>query len=277
MSDIDISVVLPTRGRTEALKSSIASLVTTSNRPHAVEILLAFDNDDIDSQRYFADEIVPLLIDSGVIFEATSMPRLGYARLNEYVNQLVSISQGRWVMMFNDDARMITQGWDDIICEYRDRFALLRADTNHEHPYAIFPILPREWYELFGYFSPHQLNDAWVSQIGFMLDIVVTVPIYIEHDRFDLTGKNNDATYDNRPQLEGNPSHPADFNHSTWRQHRLSDCARLANYLEQTRGVPMTWWHRVLKGEQDPWQNMIALDTKKRLAIFPVNRGNTNE
>lgn len=273
MSDIDISVVLPTRGRTEALKSSIASLVNTSSHPESIEILLAFDDDDTDSQTYFKKSIVPLLTDSGVVFEAMSMPRLGYARLNEYVNRLVSSSQGQWVMMFNDDARMITKNWDNVIRGYDDRFALLRADTNHEHPYAIFPILPREWFELFGYFSPHQLNDAWVSQIGFMLDIVVTVPIYIEHDRFDLTGKNKDDTYENRPQLEGNPSHPADFNHESWRQRRLSDCSRLANHLEQTRGIPMTWWYRVLRGEQDPWQKMVELDVKKRLHVFAVKKG----
>lgn len=273
MSDIDISVVLPTRGRTEALKSSIASLVETASRPHAIEILLAFDDDDTQSQDYFETDVVPLLNDSGVVFEALSMPRLGYARLNEYVNRLVSSSQGQWVMMFNDDARMITANWDDVVRTYNDRFALLRADTNHEHPYAIFPILPREWYDLFGYLSPHQLNDAWVSQIGFMLDLVVTVPIYIEHDRFDITGKNKDATYDNRPQLEGNPSHPADFNHASWRHRRLSDCARLANHLEQTRGVPMTWWHNVLRGKQDPWQKMIELDVKNRLKVFPVKQG----
>lgn len=270
MTAIDISVVLPTRGRSQALKSAISSLVDKVDQIGSIEILLAFDDDDVESQQYFEKEIVPLLLDSNTVFEAVSMPRLGYARLNEYVNHLANSSQGRWIMMFNDDARMITQGWDTVIREYHGQFALLRTDTNHEHPYAIFPILPREWFELFGYFSPHQLNDAWVSQIGFMLDIVTTVPIYIEHDRFDLTGKNKDTTYDNRPQLEGNPSHPADFNHESWRRRRLADCGRLANHLEQTRGVPMTWWHRVLRGEQDPWQKMVALDIKKRLYVFPV-------
>ena len=77
-------------------------------------------------------------------------------------------------------------------------FKLLKIHVHREHPYSIFPIVPREWYELFGFFSRHQMIDAELSQIAYMLDIMKIVEIYVTHDRHDLTGNNNDLTFQNK-------------------------------------------------------------------------------
>ena len=149
-------------------------------------------------------------------------------------------------------------------------FALLRAETNHEHPYAIFPIVPREWYRLLGYLSPHQINDAWISQTGYILNIVQNIPVKCHHDRFDLTGNNADDTYyEGGPKglKEGNPSDPEDFHHINWVRRRHEDADRVAWYLSSL-GEDMSWYQNVMKGKQDPFEYMCGpeQDPNKQLA-----------
>jgi len=259
--NIDISVLLPVRGRPIPMEQCLHTLINTATKPERIEVLIAFDDDDTDTIDYFVDVIAPYLDTKGVTYSAMQFKRLGYIRLNEYLNELANHSTGKWIFFWNDDAVMTTAGWDDVIREHNDRFTLLRAETNHEHPYAIFPILPRKWVELTGNISPHQINDAWTSQIGWMLDIVTTIPVMIEHERFDLTGKNDDDVFRNRPMLEGNPAHPRDFNHITWRKRRIQDAMTIANYLV-TLGYDLTHFKLGLENKINIWEKMIKLDKK---------------
>lgn len=252
----DITVLLPTRGRTRALDTSLRSLIGLAADPSRVEILLAFDNDDTDSSDYFQEHIAPWIAQQGAAFTAYCFDRLGYLRLNEYINSLCRYAQGQWLFFWGDDAIMESPSWDQAILSCPD-FRVLRIPTHNQHPYAIFPIVPRAWVELFGYFSPHQLNDSWVSQVGYMMDIIQNIPVKVTHDRFDITGNNNDATYQNRPMLEGNLQDPRDFNHVSWRQQRLQDCEQLAQYL-QSRNQDTSWWQAVKAGKQDPFERMLS-------------------
>jgi hypothetical protein len=259
--NIDISVLLPVRGRSIPMEQCLHTLISTATKPERIEVLIAFDDDDTDTIDYFVDVIAPYLDAKGVTYSAMQFKRLGYIRLNEYLNELANHSTGQWIFFWNDDAVMTTSAWDDVIREHNDRFALLRAETNHEHPYAIFPILPRKWVELTGNISPHQINDAWTSQIGWMLDIVTTIPVMIEHERFDLTGKNDDDVFRNRPMLEGNPAHPRDFNHITWRTRRIQDAMKIGNYLEPL-GYDLTHFKLGIENKINIWEKMIKLDKK---------------
>jgi hypothetical protein len=243
------------------MEQCLHTLISTATKPERIEVLIAFDDDDTDTIDYFVDVIAPYLDAKGVTYSAMQFKRLGYIRLNEYLNELANHSTGQWIFFWNDDAVMTTSGWDDVIREHNDKFTLLRAETNHEHPYAIFPILPRKWVEITGNISPHQINDAWTSQIGWMLDIVTTIPVMIEHERFDLTGKNDDDVFRNRPMLEGNPQHPRDFNHITWRKRRIQDAMTIANYLVPL-GYDLTHFKLGLENKINIWEKMIKLDKK---------------
>lgn len=267
---VDISILLPARERPAALERCLHTLIDTAANPERIEILIAFDDDDMDTINYFVENITPYLDGLGVRYSAMQFKRLGYIRLNEYLNELVKHSHGSWIFFWNDDAMMPTQDWDKIIMEHEGEFALLRAETNHEHPYAIFPILPRKWVEITGHISPHQINDAWVSQVAWMLDIVKNIPVMIHHERYDLTGKNGDEVYKNRPQLEGNPSNPKDFNHINWRKTRIDECMKLAQHLAPL-GHDMNHFKWGVEGiddkgnEYDIWCKMNLADPHKRL------------
>lgn len=268
-SSAQISVLLPTRKRTAALDRAVRSLIANAQDPSTVEILLAWDQDDESSRREFEGTTGQWLTDQGTAWRAYEFQPLGYQRLHQYVNHLSRQSQAQWVMLFNDDAVMETPGWDSVVRSYTGQFRLLRATTNLEHPYAIFPILPRAWIDVLGHFSQHQLNDAWVSQIGWLLDIVETIPVHICHERADLTGANDDETYRNRVYLEGNPDDPRDFNSAHWRAQRQIETDRLAQWLEG-QGHELRRYRRVLQGLEKPWQRMAELDVRGQMTFGTV-------
>ena len=268
-SQHSISILLPTRGRTTALKRSIMSLVDLAHNPQELQILVGFDTDDSASSDYFIEHIAPAINQSGASYTCMAFEPMGYIRLNEYVNALAKVATGDWLMFWNDDAFMESADWDTEIVKHAGRFCCLRMPTHNSHPYAIFPIVPTAWYELFGYLSAHQISDAWISQISYMLDIMVNVQINVVHDRHDLTGNNNDDTFKNRPMLEGNYHNSRDFNHVEWRKRRFQDAVIINQHLESV-GQASMWFKDVVAGTQPPWEKMCSaeFDPNKQLKQY---------
>lgn len=184
--NVDISLLLPTRGRPHALEKSLSSLWSNS-RLRSYEVLLAIDDDD--SATF---EILKSLPGSAV--RQFVFPRFGYHRLHEYVNVLCGESKGEWLFLWNDDAIMETSGWDKVIGSFSGRSLLLNPSSNHGPEICVFPIVPRVWTEVLGHFSLNSHNDSWMESIAKKLGVMTQVPITVLHDRVDLTGGNDDAT-----------------------------------------------------------------------------------
>jgi glycosyltransferase involved in cell wall biosynthesis len=255
-SDTIISVLLPTRGRKETLKRSLESLISTATLPNKIELLLGIDDDDKEVTEYIKTEIAPLLKQYNVECRASVFKPLGYENLHTYVNTLAGHSNGEWLFFWNDDAVMNSQGWDDVIRSYNGQFKLLAPTDNHEgHPYAIFPIVPRDWYMLLDHLSQNAQNDAWLSHIAYMLDIFERTTINVTHDRADITGNNNDPTFQNRKYMEGNPDDPRDFGHPNLQKMRVASAYKLAWFLDKI-GQHSHWWDNVVTGKQDPFVKM---------------------
>ena len=167
-----ISILLPTRGRTDVLKKSLESLINTASDPSRLEILLGLDDDDEAIRPYIEKNIAPFMQEKSVECRANIFEPLGYEKLNIYVNTLASSASGSWLFFWNDDALMETDGWDDIIESKNGEFKLFAPHDNHNgHPYAILPILPMDWFRLMDHLSLNTQNDAWLSHIAYMLDI----------------------------------------------------------------------------------------------------------
>jgi len=264
-----ISVLLPTRGRTDMLKRSLLSLLDLAHNPAEIEIMLAFDNDDKESLEWCQQYVFPELEDRGVDATVIEFTPLGYLRLHEYLNALAGLANGQWLMFWNDDAVMQTKDWDQRIIEHNGKFLCLRMPTHNQHPYAIFPIVPRDWYYLLGHLSNHQLTDATISQISYIVGIMQNIDVEVLHDRFDITGNNQDATFKNRPMLEGRPDDPRDFNHVIFRNKRMNDANKIAWYLARI-GQPNDWYEQVMLGKQDPWQYMTSKeqDPNNQVSIY---------
>ena len=185
-----VSAILPTRGRFELCCRSIDSLFSTAINPDSIEVLIGYDNDDIEAanklKEYYKNK------ENIRFFE---YPRYGYKYLNKYVNDLSLKSNGQWLFLWNDDAIMETYGWDEYILSYEDRFCCICPMSNIGYT-GLFPLIPKKWVELTGHFAQNCSNDTWVE------DIARTVGIYVDeyrinimHDRGDLTGNNKDSTF----------------------------------------------------------------------------------
>ena len=113
------------------------------------------------------------------------------------------------------------------------------------------------------------MNDAWLSQNAYCVDIYERIDVHVLHDRADLTGNNLDATYKQRELLEGNPSNPRDFHYPNLTMLRMKECDKLNNYLKSI-GLKPTWWDRVKAGVQDPWDRLRANDPNNQMRQFQI-------
>lgn len=269
-NEYKIAVLLPTRGRTQALDRSVQSLISLVHDIDSVQIMLGFDKDDTVGIKHFTEELQPWLDDHDVHYTAMMFEPMGYIRLNEYVNTLALNSSADWLVFWNDDAVMHTQDWDKTIADHTGQFQILAFRTHNDHPYSIFPIVPREWLDLLGHLSPHQISDAWISQQAYCVNILKRIDVHVEHDRADLTGNNLDTTYKNRPMLEGNPSNPGDFHHISWVVKRMKECDTISDYMK-SQGMDTSFWENVKLQKQDPWEHLRANDTNNQMRQFQIN------
>ncbi|MGW2048560.1 hypothetical protein ACWCPF_25760 [Streptomyces sp. NPDC001858] len=178
-----VSVIAPSRGRPKALAESIDGLLDLAGNPNRVQVLVAADPDDA------ATHAVRLPAQASIW---TAPARYGYARLHEYVNALAAQAQGKWLMLWNDDARILTQGWDQKIAEAQQ--GVLWPHSNDIPTCNTFPIWPRAWTDHIRHVSLSPHCDSWIQFLGQTLDRHQRVDIEILHDRADLTGGHNDQT-----------------------------------------------------------------------------------
>jgi len=270
-----ISILMATRGRPELAFNSLKSLIDNADDVNEIEMCVAIDNDDTESLDYFTNTVIPWFEEQELDILIMSFDRLGYAKLHEYMQVLGLNSKGAWLIIWNDDAVMETQGWDTEIASYTGQFKLLAFKDNHnKHPYSIFPILPREWLVLFGTLSPQQANDAWVSQVAYVVDMFQRIETVVTHDRHDLTGNNNDQTYAEREFLEGDPTNPQDSFHPDMVKLKNFYCQKAAWYLKRI-GQGTGRWDKVIKGEVEPYALMHENDPNKHLGTYTTVNGKT--
>jgi hypothetical protein len=252
-----ISVLLATRSRTKMLGDSIDSLMTNVSDSENVEIMLGIDNDDQETLDFVQSEDFQnkMQDEYNVDVQAVLFDRLGYKNLHQYMNQLWGQANGEWLLLWNDDAIMQTKDWDLEIGKYDDQFALLKMNqTNHTHPYALFPIIPTDWCRLIGSYSGNPQNDAWLNLIAKPLGIIKDIPVDVLHDRFDLTGNNDDDIFRSREYAEGNPQDPGDLMHENNIRMRDAITHKIAwfcNRIGQTE--TSDYFDKVKAGEIDPF------------------------
>lgn len=225
MTKPKISILLPTRKRTEAVIKSVGSLLASASNPADIEILIAYDDDDEESKQFFSSTWHPFVEQCGATTKVFESERHGYLRLYKYVNMLGEQASGDWIMFWNDDALMLTDGWDTEIQKHNGYFGLLRMPcVTMNHPFALFPIIPREWIELFGRISPVNHSDWWIYNVTAPAGRLINIPVQVYHDRADVTGGNNDETFKEQSYAADgkDPTNPEDYAHPE-RQRDLSE------------------------------------------------------
>lgn len=229
MNNILVSVLLPTRKRTQLVHRSVQSLLSLSSCAANVEIIVAYDDDDLESQSYFQSSSWSKFVGSyGAEFQVIKCPRWGYQKLNQYYTTMARRARGKWFFIWNDDTMMLSQGWDQEIAANSDFVGMLHMTTENFKPsLTLFPLIPRVWLELFKEISLHQLNDSWIQDICHEANAVKQLNSRLFHDRFDVTGNNLDETFQNR--VYGKKL----YNHESMRMIRSQWAQKLKQYREQ--------------------------------------------
>lgn len=183
-----ISVLLPSRGRPDSLRASIASLRDHAADRSTLEILVATDPDD------------PHTLDVAAVLGATvwtAPERYGYAQLHLYFNRLADLASGSWLLLWNDDAIMTTTGWNERIAEVPDEVMVADLQSQLSPSFCCFPAVRRRAIVATGgVYSPHTPHvDSWWQDIGRQSGTIRPVDVHVRHDRFDLTGAHHDPTY----------------------------------------------------------------------------------
>jgi len=212
-----ISILLPTRKRKTALEQSVKSLLSLADNGANIEFVIAVDKDDSDTENYVkGKKFINLLKKYKTSENILTFEPLGYLNLYVYVNECAKMSQGNQLMFWNDDAEMLTKGWDTIIDKNANYFGCLRMPcVNMNHPFALFPIIPRKWLELFKCISPVNHSDWWIYNVCKPLNRITDIPVEVIHNRADVNGENNDETFANNSYLlDGHSPHdPRDYSH----------------------------------------------------------------
>lgn len=242
-----ISILLPTRKRIKSLEKSVGSLLSYAKHPEKIQPIFGVDDDDLETLEFLKNKNYQ---NQTVL----KFKRLGYENLHIYNNSLCAYAKGTWIMFFNDDALMKTKHWDEII-EEEKLFKVLRVKEQTGHPYSIFPIFPYDWFRLLDHISLHGQNDAWISEIAYMLNIMKDVNIKVTHDRADITGNNNDSVFEERIYKEGSPDTPGDLHHKDMWNKRLADASKLAWYLERI-GQMSLHWNKIIRKEINPLESL---------------------
>jgi len=172
----------------DLLRRSIDSLFRMASDEDNIEVLVGIDQDDGVTQAAVQSNGIRIR----QILAYTADERFGYHRLHEYFNMLWVHGRGNWFLLWNDDAVMLTPGWDHQLDELRPGVACLHG--NHD-PFNVFPAVHRTVVEAMGHFSLSNHNDSWLVDVALGVPCLRDTTIQVLHDRFDLTGNNNDTIY----------------------------------------------------------------------------------
>jgi len=191
-----ITMLLPTRKRTAMVKKSITTVLELANNPTCIHIAIAYDSDDDESDNYFTSNAWKLLVENtGATQEVHKIERLGWTALHEYYNFLATNIVSDWYFIWNDDAFMQTQGWDNEIIEHKHYQGLISMECNGKRPDStLFPCVSKQWVDTFGMIGMNPV-DQWIQDITYEIGCYKRINSKIFHDHFQFTGNNDDEVY----------------------------------------------------------------------------------
>ena len=152
---IDISILIPTRGRYGRLQKAVLTVRDLAAKPDRVEFLIRTDDDQPKATDFLT---VPVRELRG--------PRWGYGRMQDYYTELARAAEGRLLFVWNDDTEMLTPKWDELLLQVEQPVVqFIRRDTCTTAD-DTFPIVERRIFEALGHMARHCYVDTWLSHVS---------------------------------------------------------------------------------------------------------------
>ena len=160
-----VSFILPIRKRPISLKKNLDSLLATCNDVNNYEVIVIFDDDDINTIQEFDSWDKPFN------YQKIVTKRLGYDYLHTYMNMGCEVAKGEWLWTWNDDVEMVNKDWDLVIKEYQNQFLILnpfntrKEDAEYLLTRILFPIIPKTFFNLLSHISPWTHFDNYIEKL----------------------------------------------------------------------------------------------------------------
>ena len=196
---IDISLLLPTRGRPKLLRRLFESLVDTTSRLAKIEIILYIDADDIPTQEVAHPSLQ--------LIKLIKPPGEKMGRMNQLCYEA---SRGRFVMLMNDDVVFRSKAWDarvlDAFARFPDEAALVYGnDLHQQEAMATLPIVSRAVCDAVGGICPRDYLNVYIdvhlfdvfkklAKLGYPRTAYLEDVIF-EHLHHEVGKSSLDATY----------------------------------------------------------------------------------
>lgn len=176
-----LSVIFPARKRFHWLAASIDSLLSLARGPvEDLEILVGMDDDDGATQ----EQLRAWCADSRPQVCIYEFPRYGYKELHIYLNGLAGLARGQYLITWNDDALMLTEGWDEKLRAAIQTQAVPLVYQFQTAGYRdIFTAVPRAWYEILGHVSLCLAYDSWINDLADRLGVSRQIEIHTRHEK----------------------------------------------------------------------------------------------
>ena len=230
-----VSVSLPTRGRPHLLYDAVKSLNDLALIPDKIEYLFRADTDDpktID----MCCRLVDMLPQATLVVEHRG---LGYVNIHHWHGRLCALARGDWIMVFNDDATMLTPEWDAIIAnlslEYfpHEDIALSFFVSKNRPGCNEFFILRRKALEVLGFMSLSPHADNWLHRVFTQLNACgVLTNVVVDH----FSGEMEDQTRIDSVKAYNNGALAQATLESLQARKGISDCVKkLSDYIQANK------------------------------------------
>lgn len=160
---IQLSLLLPTRGRAPLVQRLFDSLVQTTADLQCLEVVLYIDEDDGETQKIFHPTLS--------LVKIVGRPGQTMGNMNRVCYES---SRGSHVMLINDDLIFRTPHWDARVIETANRFAdkialIYGNDLDQGESVPTFPIVSRTVCDLLGEICPSGYRHLHIE--SHLLDI----------------------------------------------------------------------------------------------------------
>tara|TARA_Y100000389_G_scaffold203906_1_gene254039 strand:+ start:3454 stop:4197 length:744 start_codon:yes stop_codon:yes gene_type:complete len=194
MVEEKISIIIPTRERTNGLQELLKTLFENTKYKNRLEICFVIDDDDSYTKSFLDNH------DFNLILKYTIIPRGKYILGEWWDIGYNKIATGTIIMLCADDFRFRSQNWDELVYnefeKYEDKILLVYGDDlfiSKRLKIATHFFVHRKWIDNSPFFLPPYFTtdyvDTWLSDIAEILQRKVLIPdLIIEHKHF-LIGK----------------------------------------------------------------------------------------
>jgi hypothetical protein len=190
-----ISIIHPSRGRSEKAYTTVRDWTTKADNYNDIEYILSIDDSDTCAYTF-----LPL---TGLVKILISNNRSAI----DAINNAAKVATGDLLIVVSDDFGC-PEHWDTLLLEALEAKSdfLVKTQDGLQPTLITLPIMDRAYYNRFGYiYHPdylHMFSDQEMTAVGHMLGRVVGLDLEFPHNHYstgrndrDAISRRNDATW----------------------------------------------------------------------------------